>query len=343
MAAGSNYIPTIHTPLVMHGQFEQPAYAQLVAAGVIDTNTLAETVVKGGDIVDIPVMDKAPAMTRMAIESDTEATPTKVGTTNDKGVVLRAYNLMSWKDTDKIRTGNDYESKLSLSFGQRLAEYKIIKMCDLLEGAMQAIDTPSADCHTRNVFNNITGSQPTANLATVDNIRRTRELLADKQFELETILIHSTVFNDLLRDVIETYKIDIAGGQAVLVGKLAVLLGIKNWVITDLMPTRFLANSTSSGAGATVYNTYLLGKGAILTADQAVPLFETERQARVPAGQTNLAMRTHFVMHPRGIPWGGANNPDLQQQRAAASWTASGYQDHREILVAQLVSNGGQF
>lgn len=348
MSAGSLYIPTIQTQYFEAGMLDAKTWAALLATGVIDTQTLESEIAKnhgsfGGDFVNMPEHDRFVDFSRQDITSDSEATPTKVGSTDDKAVVLRAYGLQSWKRSDMIRTGEAFEPNLSRSAGEKVAKYMTARLADSLVGCMQAMDTPSADVHTKNIFTS-QGGTPTTGALTVQAVRQAKNLLEDEQENLETMWLHPDTWTDLLRDMSVTYK-ELEGVGAVVINNARpnAVMGVDNIIVSNQAPTSFVAGGSSSSQGAIRYHTYFFGRGAIAYAAQKEPEVESEDQVRVPTTVRNMKVSMSFVAHPRRVAYAAAGaNPTAATLRLGATWNEA-YQDHRDVQIVELISNGGVY
>lgn len=108
-------------------------------------------------------------------------------------------------------------------------------------------------------------------------------------------------------------------------------------VIDDGVPT-------STGESGTTYDTFLYGRGALLTAPAPVTLpVETWRDPVAKGGIDFIGTRRRETIHPNGMsfkaPSGMSASPTNAQLFASANWSLA-YSDARAIYIGKLTSPG---
>ena len=323
------YVPTVHTEVLLQGLFETKTWAALVASGVLDLDTLADHV-RAGDALDVPRLDHAADFERVNIGSTTPLSPTHISTTDDQAVVLRDTAVNEFYAHDLVRSGEPLDVRLSRSVGEKLAKRLTQQLFRVLPGALDAVDSPSTDCHVKDA---------TGSAITVGAIRQAKQLLGDEADALTTLVLDSLVWGDLLRDLTENYKIDVVGGQVINNGKLQGLLGLQNIVVTDLIPVTAYG---ASSAGDDQHHTFLLGPNAVYFAYQRVPQAETQKNVLNPSTVFYVKTSMDYVLHLKGVKWTGSTNPTDAALATASNWDVA-YGDHRDVKAAKLITKGGVY
>jgi hypothetical protein len=323
------YVPTIHTEVLLQGLFDSKTWASLLAAGVLDPDALSEGA-RAGDVIDVPRLNHAADFARVNIASTDPLSPTHISTTDDKAVVLRDTAVNEFYEHDLVRSGEALDVKLSRTVGEKLAKRLTQQLFRVLDGAVAAVDEPSTDCHIKDA-----GGQA----ITVNAVRQAKQLMGDEADALTTLVLDSLVWGDLLRDLTESYKIDVVGGAVINNGRLQGLLGIQNILVTDLLP---VTPAGASSAGDDVHNSFLLGPNAVYFAYQRNPQTETDRNVLNPSTVFYVKTSLDYVLHLKGVKWTGATNPTDAALASAANWDVA-YGDHRDVGAVKLLTKGGVY
>ena len=304
------------------------AYAELIRAGVLDVNPgkLAEGLGKGGDFVNIPSLFDPADLIRNPLDT-TPLTPAAPDAIQDTSVISHAVKLYAWERQHEIRTGYmSIDQEFSLKLGGKVAKRAFERLMDTCVGAIQAIDIPGADAH----FQDDSGG---TNLLTVERIRSAKWLMGDRASDLNTIVMHSVAAANLMKDLIDTYKVTNIGFEA-LRGMFENLLGITNFIITDLMP---LATAD--------YYTLLLGPGALVHAMQQTPEINRDLNLLNPSSQKLLKIEYAEVTHLRLVKWNVSTvNPTDANLIDPSNWDeaveVAVTDNHKRIPAILLLTDG---
>lgn len=322
------YVPTIQTGQLLAGMLEQKTWASLMASGVLDQSELPP-LAQGGDFVTVPRLQNIADFVRTDVTSSSAASATAAATNDAKAVVLRSHSLNSWTDYQEKSSGADVGANLSRSVGEKMAKRASTTMFYSLSGAVDAIDSPSANCHTLDLGDAA---------VTADKIRIAKYKMGDEADALNTLVIHSAVWKDILYDLMNTYKIDVVSGAVVVSGKISGLLGVQNIIVSDLVRTQ------NTGTGTTTddrYDSFLLGSGALYFGYQASPEVKVFNDITVVNDPTYLRVNAHYVSCPKGLAFGGSASPADSDLYNASNWTQK-VESHKELRIVKIVSNGGQ-
>ena len=148
------YVPTIQTHLMLRNLFESPLWANIVASGIIDFEDLNDLVKEGGDFVHIPRTNVAADLVFQDITSTTPVSPTAMASTDDLAVIMRAFSLNYFTQTDLKRTAAQLDKQLSESFGDKLAKRMQTILGFIVKGALDGqASGDAANSHVINLSN----------------------------------------------------------------------------------------------------------------------------------------------------------------------------------------------
>jgi hypothetical protein len=323
------YVPTIQTAIMLAAMLESKTWAAMLAAGIFDTSALAATSL-GGEYVNVPKLNHMDDFAAQALQSVSAGTFTASSSTDDKAVVLHAYTSAKWYKS-QLRQSNvdNLSALLSRTAGEKFAKRMAQMSVKLLDGAIDGVDTPSSNCHTKS----------TTAAISVSAIRQAKQLMGDEADKLTTLIMHSKVWGDLLRDMTENYKIDVVSGAVINNGKLQGVLGLQNIIVTDLAPS---AAGATSSAGDDLYSSFIVGPKALGLAFQQAPNEENDQDITNKDSIIYKKIDMAYVVHLLGMAWGSTANPTDAAFTTASNWNEA-YQDHREVLATKLVSYGGVY
>ncbi len=320
-----SWTKTVEVPLMLEGMFNQRTMSQLLASGVLDPDTLAVTAT-GGDSVKVPRQPLAADFERTNIGSTSDLSPTHVSTKNDVAVVLRDHSINEVAKHDSIRTGADMSANLALSLGDKMAKRVCTMLFKGLIAAIQGLTTS----HT------VDSTSETA--VTVGDIRKAKLRLGDYGDDLQTLIMPSEMWGDLLRDLIENYKIDTVGGVVVNNGKLQSVMGISNIIVSDLVPDDQFDISSD-----TVGPILLCGPNSLYFAFQRAMEIEYQKNILKPSTLEYIKASMDYVVSAKGSTFdAGVTNPTDAQFGSSGSWS-QGATDHRECMYAMIVAKGGVY
>lgn len=312
---------------MLEAMFEDVRLARLVATGVIRFGEFDAKLQEGGDYVNIPKLQLASDFVRGDISSTSAITFTSVASLDQKAVVLRDVQGDQYTKHDLIRTGENLDVQLSRTVGEKMAKRILQQFARMTVAAIAAIDSPSANCHIKDV---------TQLAATIQSLRQAKYLMGDEADKINTLFLHSKVWNDLLRDAQVTYSVPNVSGDAVLYGKLVEILGISNIVKCDLA----LNTGVGTGsAGDDTYHSILLGPDAVGLGFQRQLEQSVFVDHRTPSTIFKVKHNIDYYLHPDGFAWAGGANP-TDADYGGANWTQKA-PDHRAIRMVDLISNGG--
>ena len=330
----ANYIPTSQTRYFREKLFSAPKFAQLMAAGVMGPDPMDAEVLSKGDVINLPKTVQAAAFGRVDLTSTTAASGTRVATNDGKAPVLRDYSLNYFLSHDQIRANENWRQHLDESAGNQASKNVISNLDNALKGALAAMTTS----HTSN---------QTGSALTVQFIRGAKALLGDQYDTLDTMLVHSAAWADLIYDLTVNYKYSgNMSSEWLADGYISNVMGISKIIVSDDLTAD--AGATSS-AGDDVYHTYIFNSSDSVPGFQPIYFgYQSEARieefvdARVPSTQVHRKYSMDYVVGIRGVAYSAAittNPPAKTDLATSGNWTPA-TEDHRNVGVVQVLSAG---
>lgn len=341
--ANTIYVPTVQSRYVQLGMIDatdpmnaldNKPYRDLVASGVLDVeNETLSPITEGGDSISIPAPKEPADFAHTDHTSDVDLTPGTADAVTDVGVIVHDNQLTEFKRSDRIRSGFDFNQYYSMAIGAKIAKRHFEQAMRVAVAAVDAVDTPTANCHTLDVFNGTIGSEA---YPTVARLQALKALAGDSANRLTTMVIHSIAWNKLLDDILTNYKSVNIADEAAVRGSVAQILGIANIIVSDLVPV-----VAAAGNDQAKYNTLLLGPKAIWSKYQQQPEVETQGNILKPSSRLYLKVAMAYCMHLRFVKWASTGNPTDTNLGTAANWDeAYSGNEHKRVVCYKLVSNG---
>lgn len=324
------YVPVIQTPYIFQALIENEKWAALMASGVLDTTVFAdvEELRNGkvpGDAVNIPQFNQAADFVELDITDDTDATFTQISSSDMKVPIIRRISPNMYTRPDQIRAGEDFRASFEHTAGNKLAKEFIKVMGLSLSGALDST-TPS---HVQDS----TGSK-----LSIEILSAARAKLGDiGMSSLHTLVASSQVLFDLYKDLVTTFKYNAPMAQFLVDGNIKNLLGIKDFIMTDLMP---VTPAGFSSSGDDVYESFLLGDGAVWFAYQDDP--EIEYFSNVPKAVTQhlVKINADYVCAPRGFGYTGSTGSVLYTDLSNSGNWDQKVENHRNIRAVKIKTSG---
>lgn len=291
----------------------------------------------GGQFVSLPYFANVSTLvSRRDLTSTSAPSDLDISGAEDKAVILRRKAGPVKFTEDLFIRGlrrESVEREIGRQIGLFAAKEVRTRLLQVAVTALDSLDTPTADAHIQNVY---AGSGTKVKL-TLSNLYDTRMKLGDAYNRLTTVVCHSEAFTDLVGDTISQYKVENVGGATVVTG-LPQAFGMRLVVVDD----ENLKSDPGSGTGTYAkYRTLLFGPGALgLIYHQRLNI-SAERRLDYEAPYWRVLANFDFAPHLFGMKWTAATaNPDNTAVGTASNWDEA-YNDHREVLCAELIHNAG--
>lgn len=292
-------VPEIFIPYVINRTAEKSAFFQSgIVADPGDVN-MGANLTEGGNTVNMPFWND---LTGNSEELSDGASLTVDKITAGKDIAVIHFRGKAWSVNDLARqvSGDDPLRAVGNLVGDWWARDFQKVVFATLEGAFGAASMAG------NVHDISAGSGAAAVISGKTFIDAAQKL-GDARADITAVGMHSLVEAELLKnDLIETIR-DSEGNFV-----MNTFLG-RRVIVDDGLPY-------DSGTGKCT--TYLFGNGAIGFREGGVMApVETDRD--ILAGDSVLASRRAFVMHPRGVKWKGAAagaTPTIAELKTGTNW-----------------------
>ena len=281
-------VPAVFNPYVIERTAELSAFYQ---SGIIARNPeLDRLASSGGKLVNMPFWEDLSGDDEVL--SDTEAlTVGKIAAAQDVAALLARGRAWSVNDLAKALSGDDPMAAI----GDLVAAYWARRFQAILIKTLDGVFGNDATLMTGNKHD-ISGAATAEDddvisaKTAVDAIYK----LGDNADKLTGFAMHSATVAKLAKDDLIEY-IKPSEGEA----EVPTFLG-KRVVVDDSLPV-----VTETG----IYTTYIFGSGAFGWGEGGAPVpTETARDAL--SGDDILVNRRHFILHPRGVAFQGADLND---------------------------------
>jgi hypothetical protein len=298
-------IPEIFVPYVIQRTAEKSA---LFTSGIISQLT-GLNLGNGGQKVSLPFWNDLTGDDEV-LSDTTPLTPAKFTTGEDSAVLLTRGKAFSANDLAGSLAGSDPLRAL----GDMVANYWVRQqnktLVNILSGAFSAANATNV--------HDISALAGTAANISGKSFVDAAQKLGDAKDRLVAVIMHSATEAQLAKNDLIQYFKDSQGS-----------------VIVKTFMDKIVLTDDSLPVAGDVYTTYLFGEGAVGYAEGSpkVPV-EVDRDSL--AGDDILISRRHYILHPRGIAYQGAQmRPDNATLADGNNW--SQVYDGKNIRIVKFV------
>ncbi|GMV78863.1 MAG: hypothetical protein AMXMBFR7_00470 [Planctomycetota bacterium] len=287
----------------------------------------------GGQFVDMPYFANVSSLiARRDLTSTSAPSDLDITGAADKAVILRRRAGPVKFTEDLFIRGvrrEAVEQEIGRQIGNMAAKEVRARLLQVSVAALESLDAPGANAHIKDAY----AASGTKGLLTLSNLYDSRMLLGDAYNRLTTVVCHSEAFADLVKDTIGNYKVENVGGFTVVTG-LPQAFGMRIVVVDDAS-----LKSDPGGGDFMKYRTLLFGPGALGLIYHQQLRIEAERRLDFEAPYWRVLANFDFAPHLFGMKWTSSTaNPDNSTLGTASNWDEA-YNDHREVVCAELVHN----
>lgn len=333
-------VPQIFSPYVQQITEEK---SRLIQSGALVRDGVLDQYLAGGGLTF-----NVPSWKDLVNDQDNVSTDDEAGandsapkkTSTGKEIAVRLSRNQSWGEADLTTALAGADPAASV--GARVGYYWTRRLQAAFVAAVAGVFANNATAtdafHIQNdLTNDITGA---AYVAGVTDFNASSFLdailtIGDSMEDLSLMMVHSVVYGRMQKNNLIDFIPD-ARGEVM----IPVYQG-KQVIVDDHMPTN------STGKGATAYDTWIFGAGAVRLGVGA-PLVPTEvfrhPMAGNGSGQSTLYNRVAWSVHPVGhkyagtAPNGGPDNSANTNMLAAATSWARVYPERKQIKIARLIT-----
>ena len=274
-----------------------------------------------GQFIEAPVLSRIASLdTARDITSDVDVDTLKVGSRNDRGVLInRKLGPVSLTATAAALAKTTSEG-VSAAIGQQMARSMQETIQQYVIAALKgAISKMTSTLHTKAVWSATVRTNLTTSL-----LAQLKALLGDSTESIVGWIMRSEVYNtDLITSNLGagvTGIADVVGN-----GGPAQTLGIPYALVDD-------SNLTTADGGFDKYYTLGLGAGCIeVEFTRPLVIYPPERRLKSENVEDVIRGDYDFAIRIPGFQWSNAQaNPSVANCAATTYWTV-GYADHREV------------
>lgn len=287
----------------------------------------------GGSFVSMPYIPRISSLlTKRDLTTQTPPTDLAFTGAEEKAVIVRR-KAGPITFSEDIFTRGFTARQAEKIIGQQIADAAKLEarnlLISVLFGTMPALDTPGADEHILDEY----AANGAKALLTFQRLADGRAKLGDAQLSLNTLIVHSATFADLVTDAIGNYKVENFGGQIVATGVIPNALGLRV-IVMDHALLRIV-----SQGNYTKYRSFLLGPGALGLIYARGLSINAERRLDGEAPYWRILGNVDFAAHLFGMSYVDTGaNPDATALETSNNWDEA-YSDHREVLAAEIIHN----
>jgi hypothetical protein len=330
------YIPTVALNWMAYNFYENLGLMKF--AGPDATNPIvlraSGPLASGGQYIDGPTFKPIGSLdTRRDLTSESDATPVKIESRNDKGVRVSRKGLASFTKSATWVNGTS-PAQLSEFFAREARDNMMLTIRQFILGcATAAVGNMTSTLHTKDVWN----ASVRTNLST-SLLAQTKALLADAAEKVEPgsgsiwVFRSEPYYTDLVQSNISAGVDGLATNAAN--GGPAATLGLPFALADD-------AALTVADAGFDKYRSLLIGPGAIevnVIRMEFEPLWVNPKAENV---EFVLRYDYDFDLRIPGFQYDSANggaNPALATASTTTNWDVN-YSSHKEVLLAYAQHN----
>ena len=297
----------------------------------IPTGAYSSSLGGGGEFIELPYFDNISALvSRRDLTSTVPPNDLDISGEQDRAVILRRRAGPVKFTEDVFVRGlrrEEVEAEIGRQIGHMAAKEVRERMLSVSVAATTTLADSTGHTHLLNMY-----SESSKNLLTLANLYDTRMTLGDSYNRLTTVVCHSEAFADLVKDTIGNYKIQNVGGFTVVTG-LPQAFGMKVVVVDDASLKESLSGHYAK------YRTLLFGENSLGLIYHQNLRIEAERRLDFEAPYWRVLANFDYAPHMFGMKYiAGLANPDNNMVGASTSW-APAFNDHRQVLCAQLIHN----
>lgn len=288
-----------------------------------------EDLVGGGQFIQAPVISRIASLdTARDITSESDATTLKLGSRNDRGVLInRKVGPVSLTETASQLAKTTKEA-LSANIGEQMARSMLETIQQYVIAALKgSVSAITSTVHTKSVWSATVRTNLTTNL-----LAQTKALLGDSADALAAWIMRSEPFHTDLT----TYQLGqgVTGiADRVSAGGPPHTLGLPFAIVDD-------SYLTTADAGFDKYYTLGLGPNCIeIEFTRPLKMYTPDENLKAENVETVFRADYDFAIRVPGLAFSASYaNPSLANVVDSSKWTYNAA-DHREVLIVMAEHN----
>lgn len=235
----------------------------------------------GGGSINLPFFNDLTGDAELLSDS-TALTVGNITANKDAAAVIGRGRAWSVNDLAKVLSGADPAAAIIDLLAGYWARQLQLELVNVLAGAFSAASMAT------NVLDVSAGADEASRAINNSTFIDATQKLGDAKGTVTGVVMHSATEAYLAKKLSLTYELDPTTNE-----RLTFFLG-KRVIVDDGLPV-----------AAGTYTTYIFGPGAIGFAEDFIGPNDLETDRDILAGDSVLAMRKRFILHPRGVKWQG--------------------------------------
>ena len=318
---------------------EQPSWNDdIIASGIlVQDNTIMSLIGEKGNVATLPFYTPIDEYESQALNNDGETDNEPVDVTGGKQTCMLIQRMKAWKSKDftKELTGADPMTHVGNSVAGYYRQARTRDLMSILGGVMSVAGMKSHITDLSEATGS--GSVTDANKITDTTlIYAAQAALGDAADGLGLLIMHSMIFARYkAMGLVDYNKYTIANALE----RDVTLPTIGGFI--PIVSDRFTVDTSKTNA---VYNTYMVGQGAILTCDKnnyENPYY-ADYDPETAAGIEKLYTKQGYVLHPNGMSFDASKpakeSPTTVELGAKANWSLA-FKD-KNVRIGLIKSNG---
>jgi hypothetical protein len=298
MASVNTLIANVLTPDVWndYGVQRTAELSELFTSGIV-APLPGISLPSGGATINLPFWNDLTGDAQVL--SDSTALETKnISAAKDVAVVIGRGDAWSVNDLAGVFAGSDPAMAIMDLIASYWARQMQKELINTLTGAFGAASMAG---NVHNISAEIAAADNSFNQ---DTFIDATQLLGDAKGNVSAIAMHSATEAYLAKQQMIVYETTADKSE-----RIPRYMG-KRVIVDDGLPV-------STGT----YTTYIFGQGAVGFAEGIIGPSDLETDRDILAGDTVMAMRRRFILHPRGVKWQGTPAGDFPTRAELATGT----------------------
>lgn len=318
---------------------EQPTWNDaILASGIlVQDNNIMNLIGERGNVATLPFYTPIDEADSQALNNDGETDNTPVDVSGGKQSCMLIQRMKAWKAKDFTRelTGADPMTHVGNSVAGYYRQVRTRDLMSILDGVLGVTGLKS---HITDLSESTgTGTVTDANkISDTTLIYAAQAALGDAASGLGLLVMHSMIFARYkAMGLVDYNKYTVANA----IERDVTLPTIGGFI--PIVTDRFTVDTSKTNA---VYNTYMIGEGAILTCDKVnyENPYYTDYDPETSAGVEKLYTKQGYVLHPNGMSFDTSKpakeSPTTTELGAKANWSLAFKE--KNVRIGLIKSNG---
>lgn len=318
---------------------EQPTWNDaILASGIlVQDNTIMNLIGTKGNVATIPFYTPIDEADSQALNNDGETDNTPVEVSGGKQSCMLIQRMKAWQSKDFTRelTGADPMTHVGNSVAGYYRQVRTRDLMSILDGVLgvSGLSGHITDLSEATGTGTVTDDNK---ITDTTLIYAAQAALGDAASNLGLLVMHSMIFARYkAMGLVDYNKYTVANA----IERDVTLPTIGGFI--PIVSDRFTVDTSKANA---VYNTYMIGQGAILTCDKInyENPYYTDYDPETSAGVEKLYTKQGYVLHPNGMSFDTSKpakeSPTTKELGTKGNWSLE-FKD-KNVRIGLIKSNG---